>query len=613
VKGVANGPSARYHAALMEEAMSRCATLLLCTLPTALVLGCPPKDILDTSPDTESPYVYKDTGVVEETEPPVETGDSEPPVETAPPVETGDTGEIIKPTIASLQLYPGGLAVFPGASFELRLVAEDNYGVRNDVPLDKAELWVDDEAIVAIDATTGLATALIEGSTDLWASFGGLDASVTLEIIPAGVAEITVVDADTLLPIASPWGSTPDGARTDGDETGLVQLSVKDAGAITLTAWSAQHVPVSIVGTVNRRLVLPLRSYDSAKAAGVSVSGDVDFTSVPEGAFTDVVCGLTAATVPVHPLAFELEDLVAEDRIVSIWGVDVALPGNLFVQPYVETWEGLAAPGDFGVWSLAGAVPIEDITAGLNGDSAAIDLLVENLAAFVYGWSPGWTGADGETLDIPVAPATELTEPVVVEVPPLSLGFSGDEEPLVLITEQATDGSHAVVGLGQGNGTLDVLRIPAGLVGKGGEIWALAMAQVDGLGSGYGMALSAAPVVGGAADLHAFQIVPTLDAFSGHTREYAFDSDPRADLVRISFEGGGGELWDLYFPSGPQSGFLSHPQGYDIAWGNTHWTLSAIELTDDTFEGLVGRGAINDVDLADTAMTVGRMGMNFGG
>ena len=326
-----------------------------------------------------------------------------------------------------------------------------------------------------------------------------------------------------------------------------------------------------------------------------------------------MVCGLAAATVPVHPLAFDLDDLVAEDRIVSIWGVDVALPGNLFIQTYVETWQGLAAPGDFGVWALAGAVPIEDITAGLNGDSAAIDLLVSNLASFVHGWSPGWTAVEGDSLDIPLAPVTALSELVVVEVPPLSLGFSGDEEPLVLITDQASDGSHAIVGLGQGNGVVDVSRIQEGLVGHGGETWALAMAQVDGLGSGFGMALSAAPVEAGAATLGEFQIVPTLDTFSGHTREFAFDSDPRAELVRIAFEGGSGEPWDLYFASGPQSGVLDRPQGYTISWGATQWTLSAVELSGDTFEGLITRGAITDTELAPTALTVGRMGMGFGG
>ena len=594
--------------------MSRRACLLLCTLPSSLlVLGCPPKYILDTSPDTESPYVYKDTGVVEETAPPIETGDSLPPDETAPPVETGDTGETTDPTIASLRLFPDQLAVFPGAVFDLRLVVEDNLGVLADLPLAEAELWSDDEAVAMVDPEQALATAVGEGSTQLWASYGGLDASVSLEVIPAGTVEITVVDAATGLPVESPFASTSDSGRVDGDETGLVQLTVKDSGPITLNAWSRDHIPVSIVGTVSRRLTVPVRTFDSAQTQGVAVSGDVDFSSVPGGAFTDVICGLTAATVPVHPLTFELEDLVAEDRIVSIWGVDVALPGNLFVQTYVETWQGMAAPGDFGVWSLAGAVPIEEITAGLNGDSAAIDLLVDNLASFVHGWSPGWSGADGDSLDIPVAPINDLTDPVVVEVPPLSLGFSGDEEPLVLITDQAADGSHAVVGLGQGNGTVDSLRVPEGIVGHGGETWALAMAQVDGLGSGYGMALSASPVLAGEATLPDFQIVPTLDSFSGHTREYAFESDPRSELVRISLEGGGGELWDLYFPSGPQSGVLERPQGYSISWGATQWTLSAVELSDDTFEGLITRGAITDTELAPTAMTVGRMGMGFGG
>ncbi len=591
--------------------MSRGFCLLLCALPTTLALGCKPKNILDTAPDTESPYVYKDTGAVEESDPPEETGETAPPIETAPPVETGDTGEYIEPTIAGLTLYPDGLAVFPGASFELRLVAEGTDGVLTDVAFEEAEFWSDDEAVAGIDAHGALALALAEGGTELWASYEGLDASISLDVIAPGTAEITVVDAASGLIIDSPFASTPDTSRLQGDSSGVVQVTIEDAGPATFNAWSPDHVPASIVGTVNRRLTIPVRSFEVAEVTGAEVTGDVDFESVPEGEFTDVVCGLAAATIPVHPLSFDLDNLVAEDRIVSIWGVDVALPGNLFVQTYVETWEGLAYPGDFGVWSLAGSVPIEDITSGLNGDSAAIDLVVQNLEAFVHGWAAGFTGSDGEAVDAPVAPNTELSEPVVVEVPPLSLGFSGDEEPLVLVFDQADDGSYAVVGLGQGTGTVDAVRAPEGIVGSGSDTRALAMAQVDGLGSGYGMALSAAPVEGGAADLVDFQIIPTLDSFNGHTREYAFESDPRAELVRIEFEGGGGELWDLYFASGPQSGVLSRPQGYSISWGQTHWALNAVELTGNTFEGLVAAGSLTDQALAPTATTVGRMGMNF--
>jgi hypothetical protein len=592
--------------------MSRRVCLLLC-VSTPLVLGCPPKTVNDTSPETDSPYVYKDTGKVEETDPPIETGDSEPPIDTEPPVDTQDTGDPVEPTISELHLYPDQLVVFPGAEYDLRLVAVDDDGVRSEVACDDAEYWSDDEAVATVDPTLALATAISEGSTTLWASFGGLEASIELEVIPPGTAEITVVDADTWLPLELPFGSTPDGIRVTGEATGLVQVPVEDAGPTTLTAWADDYVPVSIMGTVNRRLVVPVRSQASANAAGVTVSGGVDFTSVPEGEFTDVMVGLTAATIQDHPLCFDLGDLVAEDRTVSIWGVDVDLPGNLFVGTYVETWQGLAESGDFGVWSLAGSVPIADITAGLNGDAAVIDLLVDNLAAFVHGWSPGWVGVDGDVLDIPVAPALELTEPVVVEVPPLSLGFSGDEEPLVLVFDQADDTTHAVVGLGQGTGTVAASRVPMGTISPTCDSWALAMAQVDGLGSGYGMALSVAQVEAGAAVLPEFQVVPTLDAFSGETKEFALESDPRATLVRVVFEGGGGQLWDLYFPSGPQSGSLTKPQGYSISWGSTQWTLSAVELYGDTFEGLISRGAITDTELAPTAQTVGRMGMAFEG
>ncbi len=594
--------------------MSRRACLLLCTLPATALLnsGCPGKDLVDTTEDTESPYVFEETGGVDESEPLDDTVESLPPEETQPPVETGDTGDPIEPTIADLSLYPDNLAVFPGATWDLRLVAVQDDESSADVEPAKALFASSDEAVATVDAD-GLVTAVAEGTVEIVAAHGGLEATVLLEVIPPGTAEITVVDAATGLPLETAYASTAESGRVSGDETGLVQVPVEEPGPMVLNAWGADMVPVTIVDTVSRRFTVPVRSQDTVDAEGVTLEGDVDFSSVDAGDFTDVKIGLASASVPIHPLCFDVENLIAEDRIVSIWGVNVELPSNLFVGSYVETWQGGTSAGDFGVWALAGAVPIEEITAGLNGDVEVIDVLVDNLEAFMHDWSGGWTGVNGDAMDVPVAPSVELTDVVQVVAPELSLGFSGDENPLVLITDEAYDGTHAVVGLGQGTGDIEALRIADGIVGAGGASWALAMAQVDGLGSGYGMALSAAPVEAGLAELPPFQTVPVIDSFSGETKEFAIESDERAHIVRVTVRGGDGENWDLYFDSGARSGELSKPQGYTYSWGHTDWTMTAVELSGDTFEGLITRGALTDEELAPTALTAGRMGMHFDG
>ncbi len=592
--------------------MSRPSCLLLCAVPAILSFGCRDKPGLDTAEDTESPYVYKDTDLVRES-PPGESAESEPPEESEPPVDTVDTGEPIDPvTIDDLDLYPGDLAVFPGATFDTRLVATSLDAERQDVLDQDALYWSGDEAIATIDEL-GLVTALAEGEVELFASHGGLEASVALSVIAPGVAEITVVDADSGLPIEAPWGAVAGSKRTTGDEAGVVQLALEDPGPVNLQAWSGEHVPVTVMNTVSRRLVVPVRSLASEQAAGIVTGGDVDYSGVDTGSFTDIVVGLASATLRTHPLTFDMSDLVADDRIASIWGVDVALPGNLFVRSYVDDWQGRARAGAFGVWSLAGPVPIDDITAGLNGDAEVIEVLVDNLSAFSYGWSDGWAGVDGDELDIPLAPAHSLDELVQVEVPELTLGFSGDETPLVLVADTTSEGDFGIVGLGSGLGTVQALRVPTGVVPGTGEAWALAVAQVGGLGSGYGLVSSAAPVELEQAVLPAFQQVPTLDSFSGTAHDFALSSDERATLVRVSVEGGGGEVMDFCFAGGVQSGELPKPPGYSFSWGTTQWTLTALELTEGSFEGLISSGAIWDDELAPTLLSVGRMGMGFAG
>jgi hypothetical protein len=256
-------------------------------------------------------------------------------------------------------------------------------------------------------------------------------------------------------------------------------------------------------------------------------------------------------------------------------------------------------------------VPIGDITAALNGETALLDLLLDHLDTFAYDFTGGFSGADGETVEVPVAPSQALSEPVEVEAPELSLGFSGDEVPLLFLTDRAADGTWALSGLGAGSGAQVAVRAPYGAVPPGDESWALAVAQVGGLGSGSALALSAAPVEGGAAVLPAFQIIPVISSFAPDTHEYAFQTDPRATLVRITISGRHGDIWDLCFPGGEQQGSLHQPQGYGFDFSTTNWVLTAVELTGETFDGLVGQGSVTDETLAPRATTAARKTANF--
>ena len=574
------------------------------------IVACNDDKAPDSSPDTESPYAFKDTGLAPESTPPEETAETAQETD-SPLIDTHDTGDPGPDPLQALNLYPADLAVHPGATWNLRLVADDADWIRSDVDFKEVKLTSDDSKIATV-AADGTVTAVSVGQTSLRAWYGGAEATADITVLKEGTAEITVVDYDSGAPVEGARASMNGGKRVTTDAHGYALVETDDTGMLSFHAWSDDHAPATIVSTVARRLVVPIRDLESAAAEGVDITGDVDWSGVSSGGADDVQVGLTSASLYVHPISFGIEDLLGDDRKVTWYGIDINLPGNLYIEGTADDYQARAEPGEFGMWSMAGPVPYADILSAAAGLYSPIDVMADNLANFSFGWDGGYEGAGGEELSIDIAPAEPFTDYVAVTVPELSLGFSGDEQPLLLLADETPVGNYAIVGLGQGIGDVLALRATPGVIAGSGESWALAVAQVDDLGSGYGMALSAGRVEASFAELPEFQQIPSLDYFTGDPREYSLTSDERAQLLRLTIVAKDGSVQDLYLAGGATSGEFPKVE-CSFGYGNTDWSLRSMELSADTFEGLTASGRVRDEDLADTILTAATVTQNFTG
>ena len=116
------------------------------------------------------------------------------------------------------------------------------------------------------------------------------------------------------------------------------------------------------------------------------VNGNVDFSAVDPGGGADMVLGLALPALPFGPLLLDPDELMTPDRDLTIFGIDVSLPGNLFLKNHAETYAVPAQPGEVAVWSIAGPMPISDVTSSLDGASDAFELINEYIDDMSWGW-----------------------------------------------------------------------------------------------------------------------------------------------------------------------------------------------------------------------------------
>jgi hypothetical protein len=466
--------------------------------------------------------------------------------------------------------------------------------VRGDLPDGSgnfATYTSDDPTIATIDAD-GVVTALAEGSTTLRASLGGVEAASTVQVRADGVATITVLDGATGLPIEGARVALPFTTSVRTDASGVALLPVTDALPITFSAWvDDTYNALTVTGMVGRQVTVSILPKDTNPRTG-ELAGAIDYSGVDDADWSEMVVGFAASSIQGALASFVLDDLFADDRGLSLFGVDVNAPGNVFIEGTVDDYVATARPGPVAAWGLGGPLAISDATSGFAGTGDALRLLSDNLDALSWGEVTGISASAGATAAADLAPAERFDDAVTVTLPALSIGFHGDEDLFVLATEERADEGYIVTGLGTGIGTLDVRTVPAGTVPGSLGTTVLAYGQVGGVGSGGATSASIAPVAAdGTATFAELQDIAVLDTWDAPTRAVGATVDPDADFVRIRLTDDVNRVHDVLAPASWSGTLPNCVNAFRLAHASVE--VLSLHTADGSYEGWLNAGDLD--------------------
>ena len=559
------------------------------SLLTILVLaGCPVDP--PAAKDTDSGLGYHETGVLDDTG---ETGDSSQ-------VETGDTADsgedtAIEEGLASIDAWPAAMVVNPGATYAVRVVGSQTSGARDVYLL--ATFASDDPAIAVVDAA-GVVTAVALGTTTIRVGAEDFEVQLSVEVRDTLEAAITVTDATTGAPLdgASIFSAL---GTVVTDSTGLAHVPVTDGHPSTFTVWMDDaYYAVSVLDTVSRAFTVPLPVV-ADQSPTAELHGSIDFAGILDPGMGAEVMGLASGTIQGELSLFEVEDLLGPDRLLDYYGVEVMVPSNLFVEHFLGDFYAGVWPGPVGVWGLAGPVPIAEFAAGLNGTGDAMALIIDHLGDFTWGHDGGYTAVSGATTEAPLAPSISFSDTARIALPSLSVGFEGTEEQFVCAFDETPDG-WVLTGLGLGAGVVDIQRVPVGSVSADGRSAVYTLAQVGGLGSGGGVAVSVAEDAGGTVLFPDLQDVPVINLWNKSTRELDVTVDAAATLVRVSLIDVNG-LHHQLITDGGWTGIVDM-QNPNFGRGKADVRVESYTVLDGTFEGWVSAGDWDPEHLGPTTV-----------
>ncbi len=535
----------------------------------------------DVKPDPEETgYIDKHSEVVED------SGDStESLPDSKPDSHDSDTGEI--PGLLRLDVYPQGLTVAVGASWSMQVVGTDTDGRRD---WTTASQWYsDDEAVATID-TNGLVVTKGAGSTRLHAERDGLEAGALLTVRDDGLVQIQAIDGRDGSGLGKVTVTLPDGTTGKTDSDGKLSLPWADAGPMTLTAYKANWNGVAFVDTVARSIVFTTypKEQDQQDA---NLHGQVDLSVVPEGDWDQLLVGMAGAGAQGELAGLVLEDLLGEDREVSVLGVTVHAPGNLFIKGTVEDYEAQIWSEPVVAWGLAGALDIATLT-GASGVGEVMNMLTTNLDNFRWGYAGGGVGVTGATTELDLTMATPFDSGLNIPLPALPAGFNGTEAYFLMSAQERVDG-WVVDGFGQGQaGELaTVHRVAAGSVESSVGEAVLLYNEVGGLGTSGTVATAVAESHGGSWESPELLAIPTLDSWDGTSRAIALTVDSQSNYVRLRAFDRHKLAYDIYLP-GSYTGTLPLADP-DFLWADADLQIISAESTWATREDPIGTGLLD--------------------
>jgi hypothetical protein len=465
----------------------------------------------------------------------------------------------------------------------------------------------------AIDANDDFSDSTA-GDVTITATAQGKTGTGTIHVKTAGTATVKVIDATTGTGITgasvSVVGSA--GALTDG--SGNVTLTNVAGGPVNLTFSATNYYPVTAFGVRVRDLQVPLRP--STAATTGEIDGVIDFTTAygtsgpPAGSLW---LGFAGPSIKGNILAFGLDSLLGPNRPITLGGISLNAPSNVFVYGVTTDYKANAPVGQTAAFALGGEVTLQEITdlisqAGTSDIGAIIAQALPIFNRFYYSVKPGLTITANQTLqNVDLHLDSKLSQIADVQVPTRPVT---DPNPLVIAAaDLGPDVGFVPVGLNivDGDAGVDSKVHVVPLTGPfaGSTYLFLTVTQAGGTGSGTANQ-QAAVLTRGYKSLSNIQepdflTPPAIASFTGvaATRTFSFPATTGADLTMHTFTktiGTSGNPadhfeWDV-MTAGDATGFtLPMMAGTNGASVGASWTVQTLGLESQTYDALLTPGA----------------------
>ena len=530
----------------------------------------------------------------------VETGDSETGEESG--ADSGSDEEV-----GTLTLSPAEIRVAPATEFSFRAQVSGEAV--------EAVFESSDSSILELSAD-GQARAISDGEVEISATWEGQSALAAVEVSSSGEMSIQVVDGATNSPL-SDMRVLVEGETYFTDTSGRVSLEVEELGAQSILVYPEDaHLYTSalFLDVMAQDLILPLRTRDAGDPGSVVLEGDVDLSETllsgpDEKGAGLITIGMGSVSFQQGALFFPLEQLFASNRTLSLEGIPVDIPSNLFIRDYGESWEGTAHPGAASVWAFGGPVPRSELAQGLSGVAEVLQFLVPHFDAFTWTHVDGIEAVSGGTHEVDLLPNLPFDDRIEVVLPPLPDGIQSTTNALLISLSGDSDAGPLMTGMGQGKSSMLMSRVnPSDVDGESGQV--LAIAQVDGFGSDGAQSLALVDIVEGIAELTEWQELASILEFDKDSMMLKISADSSADVLRAHVRSASGDRRDIYMPAGDQERTLPS-DGPPIGLASTSWNLMSIETPSETYEGLLTSGGLSQVELRKLATSTARTVVEF--
>lgn len=541
-------------------------------------------------------------------EPLVETGGVDTELrETGEETGTETGGDTSSPVSGELAVSPAAIQVAPGAQF--------GFQAHQDSAAVEARFSSSNPGVVEI-SEAGAAVALAVGEATVTADWGDRQAQAKVLVSADGMLSIQVIDSTAGVPLED-MRVVVEGNTYFTDPAGRVSVDTQGEGTQDILVYSADaHLYASalFLDVSTQEMILPMRARGADDPGLAVLQGSVDLSGTllsgpDEKGAGLITIGLGASSFQQGALFFPLEQLFAANRSLSVEGIPIEAPSNLFVRDYGESWQGTAHPGPVSAWAFGGPVPRSELAQGLSGVAEALQFLVPHFDAFTWTQVAGIEAEAGAVHTADLTPNLPFDDRIEVLLPVLPEGISTATDALLIALSGPGDAGPVLTGMGQGTGAMMMSRVsPEEIDGEQGQV--LAIAQVGGFGTDGAQSLALVDVAEGVADLSHWQTLADVVSFDRQTQRVVIEADEQATVIRVQVRSASGDRRDIYMPAGEHDRIIP-TDGPPIGWANTTWNLLSIETPSESYQGLLMGGGLSQQSLKELATTSARTVAEF--